>query len=234
MKLNALQINFSHFLLLFTQLIAQSVFAKASEDEEQYVISYVEHEGIIKYYVPLLEQAYKKIGITPTFSLINDQRALRLLNDGMIDADTAKSLETIDNYESIVYLPTPISRIEVYFICQQEIQCDRSILNNRELSLAVIGANEFYKELLGNTQISLVELTSFQVLFKVFEQQKVDAAIVVFDAYTKTKLKRYKNHFKVQEKLGYHLINKKHKAIVKPLEKAISEVLAEDNFELPH
>lgn len=204
------------------------VFAK-----DEFVISYVEHEGIIKYYVPLLKRAYQKIGIEPSFSLVNDQRALRLLDNGIIDADTAKSLETIDNYESILYLPTPISRIEVYFICQLGIPCDLDILTQADLSLAVIGANEFYAELLQGSNINLVELTSFQVLMKVFDQGKVDAAIVVFDAYTKTKLNQYENHFRVQEKLGYHLLNKKHKALVKPLEKAISEVLAEGNFVLP-
>lgn len=231
MKLNVVIKHLIGFWALFLTTIISSDFAKA--DDEEFVISYVEHEGIIKYYVPLLKHAYKKIGIEPTFSLINDQRALRLLDNGLIDADTAKSLETIDNYDSIVYLPTPISRIEVFFICQQGIPCSRDILANGDLTLAVIGANEFYAELLENSKINLVELTSFQVLFKVFEQKKVDAAIVVFDAYTKTKLQRYKNHFKIQEKLGYHLINKKHKAIVKPLEKAISEVLAENSFVVP-
>lgn len=230
MKLNTLVKQLSQFWL--SLLMVLSFTSQAAADEE-FVISYVEHEGIIKYYVPLLKHAYKKIGIEPTFSLINDQRALRLLDNGIIDADTAKSLETIDNYESIVYLPTPISRIEVYFICQRAVHCDRSILQNGDMSLAVIGANEFYAELLEGANINLIELTSFQVLFKVFEQKKVDAAIVVLDAYTKTKLKRYKNHYKIQEKLGYHLINKKHKALVQPLEKAISEVLAENNFVLP-
>ncbi len=231
MKLNTVFKHPLHLWVLFLITVTTVSPVKASDDE--FVISYVEHEGIIKYYVPLLKHAYKKIGIEPTFSLINDQRALRLLDNGVIDADTAKSLETIDNYDSIVYLPTPISRIEVYFICQQKLQCDRSILNNSELSLAVIGANEFYAELLANSRINQVELTSFQVLFKVFEQNKVDAAIVVLDAYTKAKLQRYTNHYKVQEKLGYHLINKKHAALVRPLENAISEVLAENNFMLP-
>lgn len=232
MVINAV-LKYQRQLWLFLLLTITGI-SQTKADENEFVISYVEHEGIIKYYVPLLKHAYKKIGIEPTFSLINDQRALRLLDNGIIDADTAKSLETIDNYESIVYLPTPISRIEVFFICQQAVPCDRSILKNADLSLAVIGANEFYAELLQDSKINLIELTSFQVLFKVFEQKKVDAAIVVFDAYTKTKLKKYRNHYKVQEKLGYHLINKKHQAIVKPLERAISEVLAENNFVVPN
>lgn len=230
--------KFCRVLLYWLHLLALSLlvlFGEAhSKEKNDYIISYAEHEGLVKYYVPLLKHAYRKIGIEPTFSLINDQRALRLLNSGIIDADTAKSLESIDNYSSITYLPTPISRIEVYFICQKNMRCDRSILRHKELTLAIIGADEFYSDLLEGSKITLVELTSFDVLMKIFQQQKVDAGIVVFDAYTKSKLKQFDNHFKIQEKLGYHLIHKKHKDLVVPLQKAITEVLAENNFALPN
>uniref|UniRef100_UPI0030F72818 hypothetical protein n=1 Tax=uncultured Psychrosphaera sp. TaxID=1403522 RepID=UPI0030F72818 len=78
--------------------------------------------------------------------------------------------------------------------------------------------------------IKQVELVSFDTLFKIFDQGKVDAAIIVLDAYTKPKLLKYTNHFLIQEKLGFHLINQKHKALILPLEKAIAEVLEEGNF----
>lgn len=230
MKFNCLLKKLLYRLPLLLLLVSG---VNHGNEKSEYIISYAEHEGLVKYYVPLLKQAYRKIGIEPTFSLINDQRALRLLNNGVIDADTAKSLETINNYKSVLYLPTPISRIEVFFICQKNLRCDRSILGHKELSLAIIGANEFYADLLKGSKISLVELTSFEVLMKMFQQQKVDSAIVVFDGYTKPRLKQFENHYKIQEKLGYHLINKKHKAIIVPLEKAIAEVLADNNFAQP-
>lgn len=180
--------------------------------------------------MPLLKKAYQNIGINPTFVLVNDQRALKLLNSGQIDADTAKSLETIPTYNNIVYLPTPISKIEVFFICQQAIKCDKSVLNDKKLILGVIGANEFYRELLVASSIKKVGLTSFETLFKMFDQRKVDVAIIVLDAYTLPKLEKYPNHSKIEEKLGYHLLNRKHKNIIPKLEQAISELLAEDNF----
>jgi len=200
------------------------------QSSESFLISYVEHEGLIKYYVPLLEQAYEKIGISPTFVLVNDQRALRLLDAGQLDADTAKSLESIDQYSNVIYLPEPISKIEVYFICQAELVCDKSVLQQEYKSLAVIGAQEFYSELLVGTKIQLVELTSFDVVFRMFEQQKVDVAIVVLDAYTKPKLERYPNHYKITEKLGYHLLHKEHANLTVPLSRAIQETLKENNF----
>ncbi len=66
-----------------------------------------------------------------------------------------------------------------------------------------------------------------------FDQQKVDVAIVVFDAYSRTKLNKYPNHYKITEKLGYHLLNKSHQALVPKLETAIKQVLAEGDFYLP-
>lgn len=180
--------------------------------------------------MPLLKKAYQNIGINPTFVLVNDQRALKLLNSGQIDADTAKSLETIPTYNNIVYLPTPVSKIEVFFICQQAIKCDKSVLNDSNKILGVIGANEFYRELLSSSSIKKVELTSFETLFKMFDQRKVDVAIIVLDAYTLPKLEKYPNRSKIEEKLGYHLLNRKHKNIIPKLEQAISELLADDNF----
>jgi hypothetical protein len=218
------------FLLALVTLGVWGEPCYSQDKNEPYIISYVEHDGIINYYVPLLKKAYKKLGITPEFSQINDQRALRLLNDGVIDADTAKSLESIDIYDAITYLPTPISRIEVFLICQKNEVCDLSLLANPEKSMALIGANEFYSELLTDSEIKQVELVSFDTLFKIFDQGKVDAAIIVLDAYTKPKLLKYTNHFLIQEKLGFHLINQKHKALILPLEKAITEVLEEGNF----
>ena len=219
-----------YIFVFITSLFGFSIAQDSYAQSDEYVISYVEHEGIINYYMPLLKKAYQKIGINPTFVLINDQRALKLLNMGKIDADTAKSLETIDTYDNIFYLPTPISKIEVFFICQQNIKCDKSILNDKNKILGVIGANEFYRQLLSTSSIKQVELTSFETLFKIFNQQKVDVAIVVLDAYSLPKLKKYPNHYKLAEKLGYHLLNKKHQHISIKLESAIQEVLNEGYF----
>jgi len=214
-------------------LMPHSSFAQAKTIPPiEYLIRYVEHDGIINYYVPLLDRAYQKIGIKPNFVLINDQRAMRLLDKGKLDADTAKSLESIENYQNITYLPTPISKIEVYFICQLNIKCDLSLLTDRNLSLGIIGANEFYQELLRDSKIKLVEITSFNQLMSMFEQQKFDVGIIVLDDSTKTKLMKYPNHYKISEKLGYHLIHTRNKHLIPLLEQAIIDVKVEGGFRL--
>ncbi|BBN81587.1 hypothetical protein PA25_15720 [Pseudoalteromonas sp. A25] len=220
--------KYSAILLLF---LSCSLFAQAVKQEDtRFVISYVEHKGIIHYYVPLLDQAYRKIGIEPKFELINDKRALKLLDQGLIDADTAKSLEFVDAYKNIIVVPTPISQIDVVLLCQPKLQCDLSVLKNANRSLGLIAAKEFYKELLSGSTISLVEFSSFETLLKIFSQDKVDYAIVVFDDYTKDALSNYPNHFFIQQKIGYHLLHKKHRAIVKQLDEAIKSVRAQGGF----
>lgn len=212
--------------LLFVNALISNAFAK----DKKFVISYVEHESIIKYYVPLLDAAYRSIGIEPDFVLINDKRALKLLDKGEIDADTAKTSETLNNYSNIVKLPTAIGKIETTLICQENIICDLSILNDNRKILGVIGAKEFYGDLLKGSNISLVEFTSFEVLFKVFEQKKVDYAFTVFDEYNKISQVRYPNSFIIEEKIGFHLLNEKHKKLIPLLEKAIKDTLAKGDF----
>ncbi|NOU49097.1 hypothetical protein HG263_00840 [Pseudoalteromonas sp. JBTF-M23] len=218
----------SVIVLLF---LSCNLFANVVKQENTpFVISYVEHKGIIHYYVPLLAKAYRKIGIEPTFELINDKRALKLLDQGVIDADTAKSLEFIDSYKNIIVVPTPISQIDVVLLCQPKLQCDLSVFKNSNRSLGLIAAKEFYTELLSDSTISLIEFSSFETLLKIFSQDKVDYAIVVFDDYTKDVLANYPNHFFIQQKIGYHLLHKKHRAIVEQLDEAIKSVRAQGGF----
>jgi len=214
--------------LLFTTFIQGANFALA--DDGKFVISYVEHETIINYYVPLLDKAYRSIGIQPDFVLINDKRALKLLNSGLIDADTAKSLEMLGDYSDIIKVPTPISKIEVLLLCQEPLPCDLSVLYDHSKKLGVIGADEFYAELLANTNIKIFEFNSFDVLYKIFDQKKVDYVIAVFDDQSKATKLKYPNSFLIEEKLGYHLLHKKHAALIPQLEQAIKDIIAQDNF----
>ncbi|MCF6433926.1 hypothetical protein [Pseudoalteromonas sp. MMG022] len=215
------------FILLFA---CHYSFSEEASVGQTFVISYVEHEGIIKYYVPLLASAYKKIGIEPKFELINDKRALKLLDQGAIDADTAKSLEFVDHYQNIIVVPTPISQIDVVLLCQSKLPCDLSVLKDANRSLGIIAADEFYAQLLEGSEISILELTSFETLLKIFDQNKIDYAIVVFDDYTKNTMLKYNNRFLIQQKIGYHLLSKKHQGLVEKLDKAIIQTRAEGGF----
>ncbi len=216
------------WLLLGCCLIFWPTYAQQKSDS--FVISYMEHEGLVKYYVPVIKEAYRRIGIEAKFELINDKRALLLLNDGLIDADTAKTLETIDQYPNIRPLATPLSKIEVHLVCQPHLDCSKDILNNEVLSLGIVAAGEFYEELLGDATIKIVDLTSFDILAKIFEQQKVDAMVVVVDDFSQRYLSGFPNHVKVQEKLGYHLINVRHAAIADKLDKVIQEIIQSGEF----
>ncbi|CAM4005974.1 hypothetical protein [Pseudoalteromonas byunsanensis] len=220
-------------LLLILLFASNYSFSEQMLERKEFVISYVEHEGIIKYYVPLLNRAYQKIGIKPKFELINDKRALKLLDSGVIDADTAKSLEFIDDYKNIIVVPTPISQIDVVLLCQKALPCDLSVLKNANRSLGIIAADEFYAPLLADSEINIVELTSFETLLKIFDQNKVDYAIAVFDDYTKSTQIKYHNRFLIQKKIGYHLLSKKHQDLVQKLDQAIIQARAQGDFLTP-
>jgi len=205
-------------------------FEGSAEGDGRFIISYVEHESIINYYVPLLDAAYQSIGIKPEFVLINDKRALKLLNLGKLDADTAKTTEVLGDYPDIIKVPTPISKIEVLLICQEELFCDLSLLYQPKKTLGVIGAKEFYAELLKENKSAIVEVSSFNILLKLFKQRKVDFVFMVFDEYSKETKNSFKNSMVVQEKIGYHLLNKKHIKLLPRLDKAIQDVVAIGGF----
>jgi len=216
--------------LIIYLLLANTFIAKVLAEDERFIISYVEHESIIKYYLPLLDTAYRSIGIKPEFVLINDKRALKLLNTGQIDADTAKTSETLGDYPNIITIPTAISKIEVTLLCQKHLVCDLSVLQDNNKSLGVIGAKDFYAKLLEESQIKIAEFTSFEILLKVFQQKKVDYIFSVFDEYSKMTQIRYPNRFIIEEKIGFHLLNEKHKNLIPQLEQAIKDTIAKGDF----
>jgi len=221
------KLSLKHFLIA---IILLPTLASSTEANNNYVISYVEHESIIKYYVPLLKKAYRSIGIVPEFVLINDKRALKLLNNGHIDADTAKTTEILGDYPNIIKVPTPISKIRVVLVCQENLTCDLSALANSRKILGVIGAKEFYSNLLKDSKIKVVELNSFNVILKMFQQNKVDYIFMVFDDYSKPTEVNFTNRFLIEEKIGYHLLHKKHQALIPELDKAIQATVAKGGF----
>ena len=216
----------SAFLCFF--LFAPTV--RTADLNKEFIISYVEHESIINYYVPLLDAAYKAIGITPVFVLINDKRALMLLNKGEIDADTAKTTEMLGAYPDIIRIPTPISKIEVFLVCQLHKKCDLSVLKDSRNILGVIGAMEFYSNLLTDANIKIVELSSFAVLLEMFKQKKLDYVLMVFDDHSRATKDTFDNKYLIEEKIGYHLINKRHEDLVPALEKSIASVIKKGLF----
>jgi len=188
--------------------------------QKPYVISYAEHQGIKKHYVPLVAAAYRQIGIVPTFEQVNDQRALWLLNQGNLDADTVKIKDSIAKYKNIRVIPESISVIEILLICQPDIKCSPSLFANKEKTLGVVAADEFYDKQLKDAQIQVKSVTSFPQLHKMFRYARVDAIVTVLDKYSKEDFGEIDNFYKLEEKVGFHLVNKKHQALIESLEAA--------------
>lgn len=208
------------FLLIFCLLNTCKV-AISKEVKERFIISYVEHASIINYYVPLLDAAYRSIGIEPEFVQINDKRALKLLNQGEIDADTAKSGEVFVLYPNIIKVPTPISKIQVMLICQLTMDCDLNVLQSPNKMLGLIAGDEFYSNLLASSKILITEVTSFKILIEMFKHKRVDYIFMVFDERDIKAKAAFDNKYLIEEKIGFHIMNKKHRDLIPKLDKAI-------------
>jgi hypothetical protein len=211
-----------YFTLCFLSLCKQAI---GGEVKEPFIISYVEHDSIINFYVPLLDKAYRSIGIKPKFVKINDKRALKLLNHGEIDADTAKSGEVFPLYRNIIRVPTPISKIEVMLICQLELVCDLTVLKSSDKMLGLVAKDEFYSNLLINSTIQISEVSSFKKLSAMFKQKRVDYIFMVFDEKDIDAKNAHQNKYLIEEKIGFHILHKKHRKLLPKLDKAIQLLL---------
>jgi len=213
-------------LLFIFLLFLPSLTAEASK---AFVVSYVDHEGIKKHYVPLVAAAYRQIGVETRFKQVNDQRALWLLNQGKLDAETVKTTESIEKYKDILVVPTSISVIEVLLVCQPNVRCSPDIFTDATKTIGVVAAVEFYDKQLSGATVNIKSVASFEQLHNLHHFSRVDAIITVLDKYSKEEFGALDNFYKLEEKIGFHLIHKRHEGIMNELDKAFQTI--QDN---PH
>jgi len=123
-------------LVVLVFLIITSV--KNSYGEERaYTIGYINHPRIHTYYKPLIEEAYRRIGITPTFIEVGGERGLRLLNDGFLDADIIRFESVTRPFSNVLPIYPPLANGRVSLYCASDVPCNLGILRDPSLTIAV-------------------------------------------------------------------------------------------------
>ena len=103
------------FSILFISLYVLSSEASAvkignGNANSDFVVGYANHPRVISYYKPLIERAYRDIGIKVKFEQVGGERGLRLLNEGMTDADVIRYSVVAEPNTNIVVVPPALSK----------------------------------------------------------------------------------------------------------------------------
>ena len=218
----------SRFVLLF--LLSLSLNLQASDKID--AISYVPHPAIEQHYVKIIQNAYAKIELYPEFIAINDKRSLKLVNEGSLDGDVARMEDVLAAYPNLVKVPPALGQIDVQLVCQSDIPCNVSLFESKTHILGVVAKFEYYKNLLLEKPIQVIEVGNYERLKTMFQQKKLDAIIMVYDRNSAQNNHSFSNTYLIEKKYGYHLLHKKHSHLIPKLSKALAESINQHNFSI--
>ena len=192
---------------------------------EPLTVAHVDHPTVEKVYLPLIKAMYKEANIDIKLYYVNNSpRSIKALNDGLFDADVGKILESVQDYENIIHVPTPIATTGLYLACSQKVVCERSILLNKYIQIA----SPYTADIIKNITPLIAELTIISSKAKTTQMLilgRVD--YVLFGDDTRTKMEELQRNFQVIEIETaniYHVLHKKHAALIPCLNQALKEV----------
>lgn len=190
-----------------------------------YVISVnesYEHKVGQKNMVSLFEEIYAPLGITPTLQFLPSLRGLQLANKGVNDAEAGRTLDIANNYENLLRVAYPIIVNEIGTICLTPSSCKL----DPKLRYAVVGGLEKGKIICQEKKLNCLFDQSQSFLANAMINNAVDALMgrVATSTDILCQLGSKKIYYKADDNLSitsYHLIHKKHAALLPQLNESI-------------
>ena len=104
---------------------------KAQHNDSNFIIGELNHPRIIRFYKPLIEQAYRDIGLDVTFEKEGGERRLRLLNEGMTDADVIRYDVVAQPDNNIVVVPPALSDANHFYCVSKGLSATKAFFKTQ-------------------------------------------------------------------------------------------------------
>ncbi|BFT29594.1 hypothetical protein D210916BOD24_07700 [Alteromonas sp. D210916BOD_24] len=215
---------FSHiFLLCIISFYSGVTLAVA--DEGRYIIGYVSHPRVVNYYKPLIEEVYREIGINTEFVEVGGEPGLRLLNEGMTDADVIR-YDVVTQYgKDIVAIEPAFALGTSFLLCIRKVPCSKDVIQNPDIAIAV--TTRFFFNIgqqPDNLAASIHEFDDFNHVIELLINGRFNYAILPSD-YSQNAIfdKHGIRYIPIVKHKLVHVINKKHMHLYSALSDAITK-----------
>ena len=214
----------SFFFYLFSSL---SFVAYAEGNAQNFIIGELNHPRVSSYYKPLVERAYRDIGMEVRFEKVGGERGLRLLNEGMTDADVVRYDVVAQPDNNIVIVPPALSHGASFLLCIRGAKCDKSVLQNPDKAIAVT-TRFFFNMDVSPDELSanIIEFDDFNHVINLLLNGRFNYAIIPSDYSEKVIFEQSGIEFiPLVEHEIVHVIHKKHSHLVERLSAALAKQL---------
>ncbi|AXT39620.1 hypothetical protein D1814_13485 [Alteromonas sp. BL110] len=214
--------------LFFSLVLSLSFCSFAQDNENNFVVGELNHPRVANFYKPLIQRAYLDIGIDVTFEKVGGERGLRLLNNGMTDADVIRYDVVSQPDNNIAIVPPALSHGASFLLCIRGAQCDKSVIQNPDKAIAV--TTRFFFNMHVNPDelnANIFEFDDFNHVISLLLNGRYDYAILPSDYSEKAIFEQAGiKYISLVEHELVHVIHKKHSHLVDRLSSAIAKQLA--------
>lgn len=210
--------------IIIAIMLMWSSTTRADSQQKSLHFSASSHDAVVNYYKPLVQRAYEKIGYQIEVSVLPEKRSLLMLEAGTLDGDIVRTASILKN--SATMLPVwPLGSAKVFLICQQELSCNSDTLRRENIVLGTVAGNTYFRNILKHSDIGHVLFNRYEQLHQAFALGRIDMYIDIVnsDLGEEQKLTQ-SNHFLLDEFTGYHILHKKHQALIEPLKKSFNSL----------
>lgn len=202
----------------------------ATENNSINVIGYAPHPAIEQHYLQIVKESYARLGIYPDFIPVSDKRSFKMLSQNRLDGLVVRTENILNEQDNYISVPPSLGMVEITLICQQSIACNKKLFDDPNKILGLVAQEAYYQELLKNKAINVYEIGDYKRMEQMFEQNKLDAMIMVFDLNTQNITSLGLNTFTLAKRKGFHMIHKRFRHLIPNLTQSLSTSLAAHKF----
>jgi len=194
------------------------------------VLSYANHPAVIQYHLPVIKQAYEKLGIAVEFIILPFERDLMLIAKGATDGDVIRALPRIQKYKNLITVGQPLDNVRFAIFCRIGKTCTSEILYNPE-NIILVGLNINTFDFSANWRAKVYKVGIFEKFYSLFKSKRFD-----YFVYVLTKSESYQhnfedvNSFMLADSPAYHVLHKKYSFMQEQVSNAIKQVLVENDY----
>ncbi|MBT1066076.1 hypothetical protein KJY73_21050 [Bowmanella sp. Y26] len=143
----------------------------------QLLFSYISHPQI-SLIQDELRQAYSNLGIELAFTPVASEREFILGNRGDVDGIAAKFAFAEEQLPDMVRVDVPLMTVEIYLVCSQSVVCQHQVLQDARKTIALVGGKTVLSEVLGDSPVRRIELSSHQQVLDMLGHKRIDYALL--------------------------------------------------------
>ena len=221
-------LNAKKLFPLFITLLVSPLNVVAEHEGSHFVIGELNHPRVNNFYKPLIERAYRSIGIEVTFEKVGGERGLRLLAQGMTDADVVRFDVVAQHDNNIVIVPPALSHGASFLLCIRGAKCSKDVIENPDNAIAA--TTSFFVNMGKQSRAlkaNIFEFDDFHHVIDLLLSGRFDYAIMPSDFAEEVIFRQLGIEFipLVEHKI-VHVIHKKHSHLIGDLSEAIARELA--------